>query len=204
MDLFSDSSVPVPRELREEISKEVSEFVKEQVLQSIAESKSPISGGKFKSKLTTAYAAKKMKDGAAPVANLELTGEMLDSLDTKITNKGFDIGVYGSAAPRADGHNNFSGDSKLPPRQFLPKAGEKFKSDIQAEIDKIIKDKVMEQVEVGRRTFATIRTADELFAVLDELYPDLSRRDIKEGITRNLELSDLLDEFNLLRFLDGR
>lgn len=182
---------------------EVGEFVKEQILLSVAESSSPISGGAFKKSLSAAYKKQKEADGLPGVANLELTGEMLDSLDYKTTKDGIEIGVFGRAALRADGHNNFSGESELPGRQFLPKEGESFKPSIQKEIDRIIRDKLTENLSISRRDFATVRNGIELWQVLREFFPGYRKSQIVETVLRNRQFVGLLDEFNLLRFLDG-
>ena len=41
---------------------------------------------------------------------------------------------------KADGHNNFSGESKLPTRQFIPKDNQSFRPDIKSEIQAIAED----------------------------------------------------------------
>lgn len=203
IDLFSDIKEKISSDLKAEITDEVGNYLKEQILLSVAESSSPISGGEFKSTLSPKYKKEKMSQGLPGKANLELSGIMLDSLDFKPTSKGLEIGVFGEAALRADGHNNFTGESKLPARQFLPKEGETFKQDVKREVDKIIRDKLAEQVDYRRSTFATIRTKEELFQTLRELLPNFNRVQIVEAVLRNEDLFELLDEFNLIRFLRG-
>lgn len=203
IDLYSDVRYDVPAELKEEISSEVGEFLKEQILKAVAESTSPVSGGSFKKQLSKDYKKLKESENLPGIANLEYSGQMLDSLSYKVTSKGIELGVFGEPAKRADGHNNFSGESKLPKRQFLPEEGQKFKSTIQQEIDKIIRDKLADNVQATRRDFATIRSKAELFETLKEMFPDFSRAQIVDTVTRSASLSSLLNEFNLLRFLRG-
>lgn len=202
IDLFSDLDFKVPKKLKEEISSEVGDYLKEQILLSIDRLSSPISGGKFKTKLSKQYANEKEKMGGRPVPNLQMTGEMLDQLDYKTTSNGIEIGVFGDSALKADGHNNLSGESKLPERQFLPDIGDKFKSDINAEIEKIIQDKLVDDVPVSRVDFATIKTKQGLYEKLSSLYPSFDESDFADLVLRNTRLMTLLDEFNLLRFLD--
>lgn len=203
LELFSDEDVKfLSREKREEIAKEVGTYLVEQIALSVNELTSPISGGGFKKTLSRKYRDEKLKEGGAPVPNLQLTGEMLDSLSFKVNSKGLDIGVYGKAAKRADGHNNLSGESELPERRFLPDVDQKFKSDIQSEVDQIIEDSVAKDVQVTRSDFAFIKNKEELYAVLGEKFPFLEPEDIGNMILRNKRLTMLLGEFNLLRFLD--
>jgi phage gpG-like protein len=203
IDLFSDVKEKLTSDLKSEITEQVGEYLKEQILLSVADSSSPISGGEFKKTLSPKYKKEKEKAGLPGKANLEFSGDMLDSLTFKPTSKGLEIGVFGEEALRADGHNNFTGKSKLPTRQFLPKEGENFKQDIKREVDRILRDKLAEQVDYRRSTFATIRTKEELFQTLRELLPGFTRVQIVEAVLRNEELFELLDEFNLVRFLRG-
>lgn len=203
IDLFSDVRYEVPAELKEDIASEVGEFLKEQILRSVAESTSPVSGGSFKKQLSKDYKKLKESENLPGIANLEYSGQMLDSLDYKVTSKGIELGVFGEPAKRADGHNNFSGESKLPRRQFLPEEGQKFKSTIQQEIDKIIRDKLADNVDATRRDFATIRDRAQLYSKLKELFPDFTRAQIVDTVTRSPKIAGLLNEFNLLRFLNG-
>ena len=202
IDLFSDLDYSVPKKLKQEIAEEVGEYLREQIVLSVNELSSPISGGKFKSKLSNEYAEQKRKMGGKPVANLQMTGEMIDQLDYKTTSSGIEIGVFGDSALKADGHNNLSGESTLPERRFLPDVGQSFKSKINSEIEKIIKDKLVDDVSVSRVDFATIKNKAELYERLSSLYPEFEESDFADLVLRNTRLTTLLDEFNLLRFLD--
>ena len=179
------------------------EYLKEQVLTYVAAQSTPISGAGYKSSLSSKYAKVKQAEVGNQLANLELTGGMLDQFDYRVTSSGVEIGVYGSAALRADGHNNFSGDSDLPERRFLPKEGESFKSQITREVKRIIEDKLVEQLEFGRRDFALIKNKKELMAKFKEMFPDMSLTQATNAALRNRDFLTLLDEFNLSRFLDG-
>ena len=54
----------------------------------------------------------------------ELTGDMPDALEV-VRKRGtkLSLQIEGDEAPKADGHNNHSGDSPLPERRFIPKEG---------------------------------------------------------------------------------
>lgn len=166
----------------------------------MADLSSPVRGKSWP-KLSKGYAKEKAVAGYSPVADLERSGEMLGSLDYKETKTGIELGIYGASAPRADGHNNFSGESKIPTRRFLPYEGEGFKQTIEKEVEKIINDVIADSIKVSRKDFAEIKTKDELWATLKELMPDFSRAEIVDSISRNPELAELLDEFNLLKWL---
>ncbi|NOS67378.1 MAG: hypothetical protein HOO67_03365 [Candidatus Peribacteraceae bacterium] len=95
-------------------------YVKEQVLKYVGGSRTPVEGGSW-APLSPDYAALKKKIAGNRKANLELGGDMMDALDVK--KKGstkLSLEIAGKQAPKADGHNNFSGDSELPERNFIP------------------------------------------------------------------------------------
>lgn len=110
----------------------IADFVKEKVLSYVGSGESPVAGGKWQRKLSPAYKKRKDEISGVGFANMELTGAMLDALEV-VDHKGvLALEISGEEAAKADGHNNFSGDSKLPPRQFIPNAkkGQNFKRDI--------------------------------------------------------------------------
>jgi hypothetical protein len=125
-DLIPD--VEIARGKKSEVVDSVKDYILEQVLLHVAEGKSPVAGhGKFK-KLDKDYAERKDEEGGTVLAgrgsNLELTGALMSSL--KITKRGnkMTLTVERDQQDKADGHNNFSGDSKLPIRRFIPFAEE--------------------------------------------------------------------------------
>jgi hypothetical protein len=65
---------------------------------------------------------------------------MLDALTYRIRGNSIEFGIWGEEADKADGHNNFSGDSDLPRRPFIPKKDENFRPEIRDEIDAIIEE----------------------------------------------------------------
>lgn len=105
----------------------------------MGDAKSPVTGRNFKA-LDKDY-AKRKADVARPIANLELSGDMLDALDYEIKGNEIEIGIWGDEAPKADGHNNHSGDSSLPTRRFIPKQGEdNFRPSILQQVKSIIEE----------------------------------------------------------------
>ena len=128
----------VNRSLRSEAKKEIGDFVKDEILRSLSEGQSPVAGERFK-RLDKNYANKEKNGNRTP--NLELTGDMLDALKSKNTEDGIEIGIFGKKqSAKADGHNNFSGESKLPKRRFIPDEDQNFRRSIQSGIDNIIEE----------------------------------------------------------------
>lgn len=201
LDLFSDLSLTASA--KRKIKDEVGEYLKEQILLAVGEAESPISGERFPA-LAKSYKKFKEDNNLPGKANLEFTGAMLDALDFKPTTDGIKIGVFGSEAGKADGHNNFSGDSTLRKRRFLPGDGQKFKEEIMTEVNRIVVDAVAESVEIPVAEIKEVETKAELMDILNDMFPDFSFAEIREAILRNEELLELLDEHNLLQFLNVR
>jgi len=64
---------------------------------------------------------------------------MLDSLTFEITDSGVEVGIFNpDEEDKADGHNNFSGNSKLPTRRFIPDSSESFNGRIESGINQIL------------------------------------------------------------------
>ncbi len=123
---------------------------------------------------------------------------MLDSLDFRVTKKGLEIGIYGERAGAADGHNNLSGESDLPLRQFLPGEGESFTPAIETEINRILMDAIASDKGVD---LEGIETSSELYDMVGELIDSTSRAEIRNSILRNPALFNALSEAGLLDLL---
>lgn len=122
--------------------REVGQIAVEEILRFVSESKSPVSKESWKKTLSKEYRAQKKKKGGAPVADMDLTGNMLTALRAK-PGKGdtVEVGIFTkSETGKADGHNNFSGDSKLPRRRFIPEEDQKFKRSIVKEMKKVLEE----------------------------------------------------------------
>lgn len=121
---------------------EISDYILDGALSKIGSGNSPIKYGQWKRSLSPEYKKEKKKWSSSLYANMELHGDMLDALEIKRKGKTkLEYGVFDpDEAPKADGHNNHSGLSKLPKREFIPKQGGSFKRDILNGVKNIIED----------------------------------------------------------------
>jgi phage gpG-like protein len=111
----------VPKEKRELVMQQVADYVVAAIKDDCSASKSPVTGRDFK-KLKPKYAASKTAQGASGVADLSLSGDLLESLEVERGDRKLTLTVPSDEQGKADGHNNFSGKSKLPKRKFIPNA----------------------------------------------------------------------------------
>lgn len=128
----------IPKEVsdqEDEIKEEIGDYLRAAILDNVGEGVSPVTGGAFK-KLNSKYAKDEKKGDTTP--NLDLNGDMLDSLEYEPTDRGLKIGIFDEdQAIKAFNHN--VGDT-LPKRQFIPGPDQNFKKDIMKEINAIIKE----------------------------------------------------------------
>jgi len=171
----------------------------EQIIQDVARRKSPITGEGF-DPLSVPYKKDKQSDNLPGIPNLERSGEMLNQLDFKLTPDGIEIGIFGDAAPRADGHNNLSGESSLPTRQFLPNEGESFRPGISEQVDKILAESVAENT-ILPDALPDIESSSELYDFLQAITGFESRAQIRSAVLRNAALYNELAEAELIEFL---
>lgn len=129
----------VPKSDRPQVLSDIADYLLEAALDDIGEGRSPVYGSKWPA-LSKVYKKHKLEEGSKPIANLELSGDLLDALEAKVTGKSaITYGITDSSqTAKADGHNNLSGDSKLPLRRFVPGPGETFRSGIMNQIQQII------------------------------------------------------------------
>lgn len=126
----------IPKDEREAAKAEVMDFLKEQMLLDIGEAKSPVTGRAFK-KLSKDYAEYKEGESSSPIANMELTGDMLDAL--LVVDKGgskIEVGWF-DGIETAKAYNHTVGDT-LPMRPLIPQPSENFHSGIMSEIENIL------------------------------------------------------------------
>lgn len=129
----------MPSQNRSQAKSEIGDFVVNEILRFVGSGKSPVAGEKASfPKLDKNYAED--KKGGNTTANLDLQGDMLDALTFKNVAGGIEIGIFGDEAPKADGHNNHSGESSLPRRRFIPDEDQKFRGRIESGVKKIIKE----------------------------------------------------------------
>lgn len=175
----------VPTNKRPEVKKEIGDLIINEILKSVEQGKSPVSGeSKFK-KLNKKYAKDQKHGNTTP--NLELEGDLLDSLTFKNTKQGIEVGIFKSSeVPKADGHNNFSGKSRLPKRRFIPGESQTFKRGIKSEINQIIQENEREPT---RRA-----PTEPVFGTFT---------DVSTATTTAVETTDLFDDF-LEDFFNGQ
>jgi len=135
---------PKDGELKAIAIEAMAEFLRDSILDHVADSKSPVSGGPWKKSLTKEY--KGVKSGFSSVlkANLELSGSMLDALDFKIEGDKINIGVFAAKqVGKAEGNNIGSyGKSRKRSRarRFIPLSKEKFNPTIERGMRDIAKE----------------------------------------------------------------
>lgn len=202
INLFDEIGQDLPRDVKQQAAESIGEYLVEQIILSVAGGKSPIAGeGTFK-KLSQNYKKKKVALTGEDKPNLSFTGEMLESLDYKVLPDGsVEVGIYGDDAGKADGHNNFSGESRLPQRRFLPAEGQEFKRDILKEAEKIINDVIAENTEITDDDLDGITTTSGLYDMLREKFTGMNRAEIKLSVLRNPGLVDLFSEADVLDLL---
>jgi len=183
----------VPPHKKAKAKRDVSEYIEEEMLVNLSAGKSIVKGEKFK-KLNKEY-AKEFKNGNR-TPNLLLDGDMLDSLTVRPQKTDSVLIKIGSDQnDKADGHCNFSGKSNLPRRRFIPKGKQKFDSDVEKEIKRIVSS-YAKKVSKPKPTQASAP-------------PDIiptSPIEV-EPVSIDLGVGTLLEsEFNLMfeRFLDGK
>lgn len=202
IDLFSGLTQKITPAQKKTIQQEVADYLIEQTLLSVADEKSPLSGGLWKKTLSKEYAKYKMEEVGNKQADIQFTGRTLDQLKGEPISVGVKVGVFGERAPAADGHNNLSGKSHLPTRQFIPKEGQKYKQGIEREVERIIADVLAEEAEVKtQKTFTKIETKAELYEVLQDTFGEMSRSELRLSVFRNKKLLDLLEDNDLLDLL---
>lgn len=137
------TGIKVPKESRDQALEEVATFVKEAILSNTADGKTSVKNGKWKRSLTPEYKKRKAEESSVGFANMELTGDMLDALDTYVDGRRVAIEIRGDEADKAEG--NLLGSYGRSPdpgkaREFMPhKRGQELSSDIQRGIAQILK-----------------------------------------------------------------
>jgi len=203
----SETSSTLEIDAPESVKQEIGEFLVEQILASTAEAKSPVAGyGKFPA-LSKLYKTKKEEAGRSGVPNLDFDGDMLSALDYEITDEGLKIGVFGDQAPKADGHNNLSGESQLPLRRFLPDVGEGFKKEISAEIEAILAERAaaeaVEELDTTEieEALDTVDSKESFFSVLTDLTGIEEEYLLKGAVIANPSLLKAVTAMGLRKYL---
>lgn len=128
---------------KNEIKELVGEHLINNILEKVADSHSPVTGRKFK-QLNEEYAERE-KNGDRD-ANLDLFGDMLNSLEYKVKRNGIEIGIYDEdQAIKSYAHNTgFKGHPVLADkglkRQFIPNKGENFTKSVLSGVRDVIEE----------------------------------------------------------------
>ena len=139
----------VPRGELTDLKNEIAELIVDEIKINLAKGESPVSGEAFKS-LSKKYADKEKNGNREP--NLNLEGDLWDSIEAKFDGNRLLVGVFDKKeVPKADGHNNFSGESRLPKRRFIPDEDQSFKPSIMRKINILIDER--RETEQDRDTF---------------------------------------------------
>ncbi len=111
----------IPENKQSAYKDEAGEYIVSEIKRSLAQGKSPVEGLKKFKILSKDYADDEKGGNRQP--NLNLDGDMIASIDFKKTDTGIKVGIFDSnEVDKADGHNNFSGKSKLPMIRRTPRA----------------------------------------------------------------------------------
>ncbi len=125
----------IPRSDRAKAKQDVLDFIKEQVLADIAEARSPVTGKAFRA-LSKDYKQLKQTESGAPIANMELTGAMLDAFDGRMKGNTVEVGWW-IPEQAVKAYNHTTGDT-VPQRQLLPGPDDDFRPAIMREVNNIL------------------------------------------------------------------
>lgn len=127
----------IPKKERKAALRDVATYVQEEILSNTAAGTPSVEGGKWKKKLSPGYKEVKKEESGVTIANLELTGEMMDSFQAKanIAAETITLKVSADQAGKADGNLTGSyGESRADysrAREFMPhKRGQKLTEEI--------------------------------------------------------------------------
>jgi hypothetical protein len=126
---------------KKQVLKDIADYVYDEILAKVADGRSPVKGeGKFK-KLSKPYADE--EKGGVRLANLDLTGSMLDKLKVVPKNGKIEVFVNGDAG-KVEGHNQHDSglDHPLPRRRFIPTKDQTWSRDILSEIKLIVEENI--------------------------------------------------------------
>lgn len=197
---FSDDLEGLSKAQKKEVMDQIGELLVEQVLSYVADVSTPVSGASYKKTLSKEYKKFKLEEVGSGEPNLDLTGEMLNSLDYKVQGEKIELGIFGEDAPKADGHNNFSGKSRLPERRFLPGEGQEFKGEIKRLVKETIETFKADTIQFTKEDLRAIDSKKELYDYLKEQLGDLPRPRLRELVLQS-ELAAELDAEDLLGLL---
>ena len=189
----------LPSAVKDAIIEEAGEVIVAEILASLGEARSPVSGESFP-RLSKKYREFKMREGGSGSPDLELYGDLKDALTWKPTENGLEVGFFGGQADKADGHNKLSGrENFTPQRRFLPAEGQNFKRHIVRQVEDIIDSHAGDAFKES--DFGGVESSTELYDVLRGVYSGYTRSEIRQAVASSPELMDMLIGLNLLRYL---
>lgn len=141
-DALRETDVELKGKSKKEALEEAAVYLKEELLSYIGNMSSPVSGGRWIKSLSKEYAKKKAEESSVNGANLENTGNFLDSLEVDVVAGKLQVSFGEEYAGRLEAFNEgqYGSNSKDKPRQIFPKQGQTFKRDIILNIKKILED----------------------------------------------------------------
>lgn len=123
----------IPEESRDAYLRDIGEFIVSSILDDVGQGVSPVTGQRFKS-LNADYADE--EKGGDRLPNLDLEGDMLNSLKFVVNDNEIEFGIFNEAqAVKSYGHNTgMQGhpylEGKVPQRKFIPFENESLRSGI--------------------------------------------------------------------------
>lgn len=139
-------SLDLSRQQIDTIYNDAADLVLEKILFDVGNGKSPVTGKNFP-KLDKKYIANKKREGGTILSgggsNLELHGDLIDSLQINKKGNKLELTVSDSQAAKAYGHNTgFEGHPTIkngPKRKFIPMDDETLRPDIRKSLREMIK-----------------------------------------------------------------
>ena len=170
----------VPVNKISKVKQEVGNFLLNETIRYVDGGNSPVEGERKFALLDKEYA--KEEHGGNRISRLQLDGDMLEAFKVKdIGGNKLEIGINGKQAPKADGHNQISGEAKswasksgMPKRRFVPDKKQTYKKEIMGKVNSIISN-YREKIEF---TFAdeeietVVETPEKTAVTIDNLFYD--------------------------------
>ena len=144
VDVFKETGVKVPKKQQRAALRDAADYIHEQILSNCGEGKTSVEGGKWKRRLSPEYKKRKAEESTATFANLELEGDLLDSLTVKPADGKIEIQVSDDQRDKAEG--NLLGSYGRAPdaskaREFMPHArGQKLTKEIMEGVADILRE----------------------------------------------------------------
>ena len=128
----------IPEEDRDDAKQEVIDFLKEQLLVDYSNRLSPVTGKTWKG-LSADYKEFKSTISSDVTANMELNGDMLDSLEVRDRSGNEIEAGFFESSEAIKAFNHTTGDT-VPKRPLIPRPKESFRKGIMSEIDSILEE----------------------------------------------------------------